>query len=263
MKELKIICCVKQTFATDAAIQLKDDGGIVDEKVSLIVNPYDEYAVEEALQIREASGGEVTIVTVGTSKADETIRQCLAMGADKAVRIDCEGLDGADEWVYAHLLAEAIRTMDFDLILCGKVAVDSNAAEVPVRLAELLGLPQINVISKLDFEDGLAVGRREGDGASEIIAAPLPAVVTTEKGLNEPRYPTLPNIMKAKRKPLDVVSWQDLGFSGADDQRLRPMVSVVSRTLPPGREAAKMISGNPEEAAKELVRILHEDVGVI
>jgi electron transfer flavoprotein beta subunit len=263
MSGLKIVCCVKQTFATDTTIELTEDSRINDATAARVVNPYDEFAVEEALRIRETHGGEVTVVAVGPARAEEALRHCLAMGADNAIRISDDGLSGRDSSATANLLAAQIGKLEFDLILCGKVAVDSNAGETAVRLAELLGLPQIHTVSELKIEDGAAVGRRESDGAAEIIEAPLPTLVTAEKGLNEPRYPTLPNIMKAKRKPIEVVLWNDLGFSDADDKRLAPMVDVIGYSLPPARQGVKMIEGDAASAAKELVRALHEDEGIL
>jgi len=255
MSELKIVCCVKQTFATDARIHLDADGQIAEERVSHVVNPYDEFAVEEALRIKERLGADVAILSVGGKRADQAIRQCLAMGADRGLRIDDQGLPDRDEAATAAILAAALREMNCDLILCGKTSVDSNAAEVPARLAEALGLAQISAVSKLEVAEGRARGWSEGDGLTTVVEAALPVLATAEKSLNMPRYPTLPNILRAKKKPIGVMTLADLGLS-PDDKSLRPTRKRVAVRLPPERPGARLIPGKPREAAVELARIL-------
>ncbi|GAW93112.1 electron transfer flavoprotein subunit beta/FixA family protein [Calderihabitans maritimus] len=260
---MKIIVCLKQTFDTEAKIQLTDDGKISDEGVSLIINPYDEFAVEEALKIKENMGGEVVVVSIGKERAQEAIRQALAMGADRGILITDEALEGGDEYTTATVLAKVIGNMEYDLILCGNKAIDDQSSQVAVRLAEKLGLPQINVVTKLEVSDGKVVGHREIEGGSEIIEAPLPAVVTAQKGLNEPRYPSMKGIMQARKKELKKLSLQDIGLEPSAVGASGAKVKVLEYSLPAPRKAGKIIEGEPAEAARELVRLLREEAKVI
>ncbi len=257
---MRIVVTVKQTFTTEAKIVI-DNGAVSDKGVKYIVNPYDEFAVEEAIKAREAGvAHEVAVLTVGPPRANEALRQCLAMGADSAFRLWDEALAADCAWEpQAAALAAALEKMKpWDLVLAGKVAVDDGAGIVVARAAERLGLPQINVISKLEFEDGRIVARREMDGYQEIVEAPLPALATADKSLNTPRYPTLPNIMKAKKKPLTEWSLADVGLTAG-----APGWQRVGLELPPSKKGAKMIAGDPAQAAEELARLLHLEAKVI
>lgn len=255
---MNIVVLIKQTFDTEAKIQLTGDGKVNDQGVNLIMNPYDEFAVEEAIRIKEAKGGEVTIVSLGGDKAQEAIRQGLAMGADKAILVNDPALDGADHYVVAKVLAKALEGMEYDLILTGWVAIDDQSSQVPGRLAEELGLPQANVVTKLEVEDGKVVCHREGDGAVEVLEVPLPALVTAQKGLNEPRYPSLKGIMQAKKKELKKVSLQDLGLSAEEAK-----AKVVGYQLPEARQAGKVVEGEPADTVKQLIEFLTNEAKVI
>lgn len=255
---MNIVVLVKQTFDTEAKIQLTADGKISDQGVNLIMNPYDEFAVEEAIRIKEAKGGEVTVVSLGGDKAQEALRQALAMGADKAVLISDPALAEADHYVAAQVLAKALEGISYDLILTGWVAIDDQSSQVPARLAEILGLPQATVVTKLEVGDGSIVCHREGDGAVEVLEVPLPAVVAAQKGLNEPRYPSLKGIMQAKKKELKKLSLQDLGISGGDSK-----VQVVEYQLPEARQAGKTVEGEPADVVKQLIDFLTNEAKVI
>lgn len=238
---MKVTVLVKQTFATEARIVLDEAGAIDDTKVKKVVNPYDEFAVEEAIKLRENGTAEhVTVVTVGPESATEACRQCLAMGVDEAVRIEDSEIETSDAFSVAEVLAAALKEMDFDLLLAGSVAVDANAAQVAVRVAEIMDLPQINVVSKIDLGDGSVTACREADGQTEVVSAQLPALVTTDKGINKPRYPTLPNIMKAKKKPLTTKSLADLGISAPT-----PKVKVVEYAIPLPNKTQRCWKGRP------------------
>ena len=250
---MNIIVCLKQTFDTEAKIELKD-GGIATQGVKYIINPYDEFAVEEALKIKEAQGGEVTVISVGTDQAQEALRQALAMGADKAVLVESPQ---SDEYAVAKAIAKAIEGMDYGLILGGHVAIDDNSAQVATRLAQELNLPQVNVVSKLELNGSSATCTREIEGGNDIVETPLPAVVTCQKGLNEPRYPSLKGIMQAKKKELRQVSLSELGIDA------EKKVEILEIFLPPKKEAGKIVDGEAEEAAAELVRLLKEEAKVI
>lgn len=256
---MKIVVCIKQTFTTEARIAL-EGGQVSDKGIKYVVNPYDEFAVEEAIKARESGKAtEVIVVTVGPERANEALRQCLAMGADTAYRIWDDSLAVESAWdLHAAVLAAALEKLKpWDLVLSGKVAVDDGAGTVACRVAELLGIPQINVISKLDFEDGKVVAKREMDGYQEVVEAPLPAMLTADKSLNTPRYPTLPNIMKAKKKPLTAWTLADIGFSAIAAKSSRSSLS-----LPPAKSGAKIVPGEPAEAAAALAGLLHHEAKV-
>ncbi|MBW2653172.1 MAG: electron transfer flavoprotein subunit beta/FixA family protein [Deltaproteobacteria bacterium] len=209
------IVCMKQVPDTEAQIRVKPDGsGIVDSDIKFVMNPYDEYGVEEALLLKEKFGGTVTIVCLGPERAVEAIRTGLAMGVGKAVHLDDPTFEGGDAFSTAKALAAAIKGMEYDLIFCGKQAIDDDLAQVGPALAEMLGIPQIVVVTKVEVsEDGKkAKVNRQIIGGEEIIEVPLPAVLTAQKGLNEPRYASLPGIMKAKKKEIKSVKIADLGL---------------------------------------------------
>ena len=256
---MKVVVSVKQTFTTEARIAI-ENGAISDKGVKNIVNPYDEFAVERAILLREAGvADEVVVVNIGPERAGEALRQCLAMGADAAIRVWDDSLAGPCAWdVLAKVLAAALeKAKPWDLLLAGKIAVDDQAGSVVSRAAEILGIPQISVVNKLDIEDGKVVAVREMDGYQEVVEAPLPALVTADKALNTPRYPTLPNIMKAKKKPMEVWSLADLGLEAGS-----PACEQSGLSLPPAKQGAKMIEGDAVEAAEKLAELLHTEAKV-
>ncbi len=256
---MNIVACIKQTFDTEAKIVI-DNGQVSTQGVNLIVNPYDEYAVEESIRLKEKNGGEVVVVSVGGDKAQEALRYCLAMGADRAVLIQDPALENADNIGCAVALAKQLSQMEYDLVFCGKEAVDDGAAQVPSMLAEKLDLPQANVITALEIADNQATITREIDGGSEVLEVQLPAVLSAQKGLNEVRYPSLPGIMKAKRKELKVVSLADIELS-ADDVAAK--TELVSAELPPARKAGQVLSGEVDVVVAVLVKLLKEEAKVI
>ena len=256
---MNIVTCIKQTFDTEAKIVI-DNGQVSDQGVNLIVNTYDEYAVEEAIRLKEKNGGEVVVVSVGSDKAQEALRYCLAMGANRAVLIQDPALEQTDNLGCAVAMAKLISQMECDLVFCGKEAVDDGAAQVPSMLAEKLDLPQANVLTALEIADGKATATREIDGGVEVLEMQLPAVLSAQKGLNEVRYPSLPGIMKAKRKELKVVNLADLGLS-ADDVAAK--TELVATELPPARKAGRVLSGEIDETVAELVSLLKDEAKVI
>jgi electron transfer flavoprotein beta subunit len=262
---MQIAVLVKQVPDTATRIRVRDDGqGIVTDGIKWVMNPYDEFALEEALRIREQHGGEVVTFTVGPARAEETIRQALAMGADRAVRIDDTGLETLDHLGLARLTATALRQESWDLVLCGKQAVDDDAAQLGPLVAVELGWPQVMVVLGLtvDAASRRLLAKRELEGAVETVELPFPAVVGAQRGLNTPRYPTLPNIMKAKRKELKVLTAADLGLS-ADTLKNDVRVRVESYFMPPERPPARILTGDPVEAAHTLVDLLHREAKVI
>jgi electron transfer flavoprotein beta subunit len=237
------------------------DGKIDATGVNMVMNPYDEFAVEEALKLREKDGGEVVIVCMGGADSEKAVRTALAMGADRAVLINDPALDASDEWVRAEVLAKAIKDIPFDLLLAGRIAVDDQSSQVAVRVAEVLGMPSVTSILKLDVDGGKATVTREIDGGTETIEVPLPAMLTAQKGLNEPRYPTMPGIMKAKKKEMKTVTLADLGLNAAD---FAPKMTAPVYSLPEARKAGVVIAGEePIDAVKKLVKLLHEEAKVV
>lgn len=257
---MKIIILLKQTFDTEAKITLDSGGKINRQGVTLIINPYDEFALEEGLRLKEKHGGEVTVVSMGGPEAQDALRQSLSMGADKAVLICDDALAGADEYAAAVVLAKAVGTMEYDIILGGWRAIDDGSAQVALRLAELLEMPHVNMVTKLEIEGNKALGTREIEGGSEVVEVPLPALVTAQKGLNEPRYPTMKGIMQAKKKPMQKFSLGDLGLDAA---QVAARVQSLNFFLPSPREAGKIVPGEAPEAAVQLVRLLREEAKVI
>lgn len=257
---MKIFVCIKQVPDTETRIQIKaDKTGIEEAGVKWVMNPYDEYAVEEALKIKEAKGaGQVTVITVGPkARASEALRTAMAMGADDGIVIDAT--EPLDNFWTAKALAGAIKKEGaFDLVLAGKLAIDDNAASVPQMLAEMLGIPHVTVVSKLTVGDTLVAEREIEGGARQIFQLTGPCVVAANKGLNTPRYASLPGIMKAKKKPLKEVTLADAGV-----QTGQLKVRYKDFQLPPEKPAVKMISGDPATQAKELVRLLLEEAKIL
>ncbi len=254
---MNLIACVKQVPDTEAQIKVKADGsGIEEAGIKWVMNPYDEFGVEEALRLKEKAGGTVTVVSVGPARAMETIRTALAMGAEKGVHIT--DLDNADAFATASALAAAIKEIPFDLVFCGQRAIDDDSAQVGSILAELLGVPQVTIVTKLEVADNKIKAVKPIEGAQLLIEASMPCVVTAQKGLNEPRYASLPGIMKAKKKPVDVKKAADYGIS-ADFK-----ANVAKMMPPPSRPPGKIIQGDdPAVKAAELVKLLREEAKVI
>lgn len=265
---MNILVCVKQVPSTEAQIKIDSSGtGIDTSNLTYVVNPYDEFGVEEALRIKEKLGsGKVTIISMGPDRATEAIRSCLAMGADNAIHIKdaatyLSPLGGVDSYTTALVLSEAIKKIPYDIILCGKQAVDDDNGAVGIELAELLDIPHVAVVNKLEIDASTkkAAAHRQIEGGIEVVECALPAVFTCQKGLNEPRYATLPGIMKAKQKPCETINLQALVGAGL---KPAPVLRLVKLELPPQRKAGKIIDGTPEEAVKELAHLLRE-AGVI
>jgi electron transfer flavoprotein beta subunit len=251
---METLVLLKQTFDTEAKVTIKD-GRLLDDDVTLVINPYDEYAVEEALILREAHGGSVTLLSVGGDRTEEALRRALAMGADEAVLI--EAPDRADEFTIASLMAAWVKGKSFDLLLAGNVSVDTGAGQTALRLAEVMGLPHVAAAVKLEVADGKATVERDAEGDIEIIEVPLPAMITAQQGLNEPRYPSVPGIMKAKRKPIARVTVAELGVDAPALTETTSLYQAEQNRL------NKVLKGSPAEQAKELVSLLRTEAKVL
>ena len=264
---MNILVCLKQVPDTETQIKVAPDGiSIATDNIKWIINPYDEYAVEEALRLKEKFGGEVTIIGAGPNRVTESIRTALAMGADKGILVDDPAITGSDSLGIAKILSAAIKELDYDIILCGKQGMDDDYGIVGSLLAELLGIPQISVVVKLEVsEDASTIkAHREVEGATLVIESPLPALITAQKGLNEPRYASLPGIMKAKKKPLDVKTIADLGLDASQVGESGAKIQIMQITPPEEREAGKIVEGEtPQEMAANLVKLLHEKAKII
>lgn len=257
---VNIFVCLKQVPDTETKLKISADGGAIDtSNIKWIINPYDEFAIEEAIKLKEAGGGSVTVFTVGPAKrCVEALRTALAMGADNATLVDAP--EFVDSLSTAKALAAAIRQEGaFDLILTGKLAIDDNAAAVGPMLAELLQIPHTMVVSKLNRQDAeLAVERDIEGGARELVNLKLPALIGANKGLNMPRYASLPGIMKAKKKTVKELSLSGLGLPTEGSAMIYNNFS-----LPPERPPARMLEGDAAAQAGQLARLLREDAKVI
>lgn len=256
---MEIAVLLKQVPATESLLEIADDGtSIKTDGINWVMNPYDELAVEEALQIRAAAGGAVTVFSVGPEKAVEALRTALAMGADTAVRIDPETtpLDGL---ATAKVLAGELKKGAFDLIIAGHRAVDDDNYQVGPAVAELMGIPHISMVIRQELTEGKIRCTRTIDGGTLVLETALPALITTQRGLNEPRYASLPGIMKAKKKPIDT---RALSATGTDPGE--PMVRTIAMRQPPQRKGGRIIEGeSAADKAAALVKALREEAKVI
>jgi electron transfer flavoprotein beta subunit len=250
---VKIAVCVKRVPDTEARIKIASDGRSIDEAgVKFILNPYDEFAIEEALRLKEAAGaGEVVVVSLGGDASQETIRTALAMGADRGVLLKADALP-PDPLPVARALADELKAGGYDLVLFGKFAADDYHYATGAMVAELLGLPSVTAISELAIADGKGTAEREVEGGVEVVEFTLPAVLTAEKGLNEPRYPALKGIMAAKKKPLEVkpVTPAGAGFE------------VLALAPPPERKEGRIV-GEGADAVPALIDALRLEAKVL
>ncbi|WP_102716166.1 electron transfer flavoprotein subunit beta/FixA family protein [Paenibacillus castaneae] len=279
---MKIVVLLKQTFDTEEKIMLTQ-AGVDESDAKFIINPYDEYALEEAIRQRELLGGEVIVVTCGPERSQEALRTALAIGADEAIRLDGEALS-QDASSLAAALAAVIEPLAPDLLLAGLFAVDSGSGSVALQVAERLQLPHASAAVKLTIAsaaelsalgeaisapDGhsakhYALIERDVEGDTETVSIPLPALITAQQGLNEPRYPSLPGIMKAKRKPLRTVTVSELfGSDAAAAEHASPRTVRAQLIPPPPRTAGKRLPGAPAEQAAALIALLRTEAKLL
>lgn len=257
---MNIYVLLKKTFDTEEKIAVTN-GQIEDDGAEFIINPYDEYAVEEAIKQRDEHGGEVTVVTVGDEDSEKQLRTALAMGADKAVLINTEDdLEDGDQFTTAKILEAYFEDKDVDLILAGNVAIDEASGQVGPRLAELLEIPCVTTITSLTIDGNKASIDKDVEGDVEKIETSLPVLVTCQQGLNDPRYPSLPGIMKAKKKPLEELEIDDLDL---DEDELEPKTKTIDVFLPPEKKAGRILEGEIEDQVKELVSLLKDEAKVL
>jgi electron transfer flavoprotein beta subunit len=248
---MNIVVCVSQTPDTTTRVKIGDDGKSLDPTgVKFILNPYDEFAVEEGLQLKEKHGGEVTLLCAGGDSAKENIRLGLAMGADKAILVKND--EKNDSFSVASQLATVVKELGPDVVLFGRQSIDYDSAMIGPTVAELLKWPSVTFVTSLDIDGETVTAERDIEGGKESVTASLPAVITAQKGLNEPRYPKLPDIMKAKKKPIEERE--------VDPGEAR--VETVTMKLPEEKGEGKIMEYSPENV-KELVRLLQEEAKVI
>ena len=245
---MNIVVCVKHIPDPNLPGELTDDYFLKREGVQGVLDPGDEFGVETALQLREAQGsGEVTLVCMGPETAQEAVRRGLSMGADKGILISDDTLKGADAYVTAKVLAEAIKKQEFDLVVAGVESTDGYTGTMPSTMAEFLGVPQVTFVKKIEGSNGtLKVDRQTADGY-HVVECPTPALITVTAGINEPRYASFKGIMAAKKKPLEQLSLSDLGLS-ADDVKSWQSVQNVSDAEE--RKAGEVIEDDGSGAAK-------------
>ena len=278
---MKIVVIVRQTPDTEAKIAANSSGNGIDETgLKWILNPFDEFAVEEAVKIKESTGAEVVILGIGPDRALETIRTALAMGGDSAIHINDENFGATDSYATAKLIASKIKAMgDVDLILAGKKWIDEESGQVAIQVAAELDIPQATIATKVDVDDAAKTVKvqSEIEGGQRIIELNFPALVTAERGLNEPRYASLPGIMKAKKKPLeevtvDAINLEELGLAqenlGADGSRYKIDnidIPVINRSLNvlKGGNSDMVESAEVQAAAENLTKLLREEAKII
>jgi electron transfer flavoprotein beta subunit len=266
---MKILTLVKCVPESTTAIKVKPDGsGIETAGVKFVMNPFCEFAVEASLQFKEKNAGasaEITALTVGPAAHADVLRTAFAMGVDHAIHVCDDALNGIDELATARVIAAAIKDGGFEVIIAGKHAIDYDSGQVGPALAESLGWPHVGAVIAIEWAADFksCTVRRRIEGAEEVVTVKLPALLTVDKGLCEPRYPSLPGLMKAKKRPIDTKDLAALGLSPADFSKEAVGTWMGEFSPPPPRPPGRKLTGEPADMAKELVRILREEVKAI
>ncbi len=258
---MKIVVCLKQVPDMESKFKILDDKKVDESQIAFKINDFDNYAVETALQLKEKFGGEVIIVSAGPERATKDIRQAFAMGSDWGIRINDPEVESGDNYVVASTLYKAIESIgDVDIVLTGVQAEDDQAGVTGVMIAHLMGLPHCTNVVHLEVSDdgkNLKISRELEGGLNEVIEMNAPAVLSIQSGINNPRYPTLPGIMKAKKKTLELKSASDLGVE------IKPKTEFLKMYFPVSEHKAEIIEGDPETAAAALVDKLKNEAKVI
>jgi electron transfer flavoprotein beta subunit len=256
---MDILVCVKHVPETaEADIKISPTGKTI-EKSGLVcdINEWDDYALEEAVRIKEKLGGTVTAITVGSEDSDGTLRKCLARGADKAIRVTDPQLDGSDSFAIAKTLHKVITTLPFNLILTGALADDDGYTSVGPMVAELLQIPHATMIKKIELGDATAKVHRELEGGlEEVVDLTLPAVLTVQTGINEPRYVSIMGIRKAMQKEITVLGLADLALDAAEVGEQGSWIRIDELYVPPAEKQADFLKGTPDEVASKIVEIV-------
>ncbi|MFU8811917.1 MAG: electron transfer flavoprotein subunit beta/FixA family protein [Balneolaceae bacterium] len=255
---MKIYVCIKQVPDVYAPLQIKD-GELVQDADRNVLNAYDASALEEALVLQEAHGGEIEVVLAGPDKAKETLRKGLAMGADKGTHIQIEDAGSLDSLGYAHILHAFFKDKSYDFIFCGKQSQDTDAGLTGGMLAQLLDVPYSTNAVGLTLNNGSLTVKRQGDAGQEMIELPSPGLVTCSNDMNDPRIPSLKGIMQSKRKPVDTITLDDLGVDPAAVSK----TSTLGYEEKPTREPGKKYEGEPDEIARQVAQLLDSEENVI
>jgi len=256
---MEIIVCVKHVPETAEAEIVIDESKkrIKTESLVFDLNEWDDYALEEAVLLKEKFGGSVIAITVGPEEADSTLRKCLARGADKAVRITDKAIEGSDGYAIAKVLHSAIKNMPFDLILTGTQTSDDGYAQVGVVLAKLLGVPHATMVKKIEINEGVAKVNRELEGGlEEVVELKLPAVLAVQTGINEPRYVSIMGIKRARQKELKVLDLKALGLKEDEVGEKGSWITVEEMFLPVVEKEAEILTGGVDEVASKIVEII-------
>ncbi|MBS7632973.1 electron transfer flavoprotein subunit beta/FixA family protein [Candidatus Bathyarchaeota archaeon] len=256
---MDIIVCVKHVPDTAEAELKIDASGKAVDKAGLVydINEWDDYALEEAVRIKEKQGGTVTAITIGAEDSDSTLRKCLARGADKAIRLTDPKFAGSDSYATAKILYSVIKNMHYDLILAGLQAGDDGATAVGPILAEMLGIPHATMVKKLELATGTAKVNRELEGGlEEQIEVKLPALLSVSTGINEPRYVSIMGIRKAMQKEIKIMTLADTGLTEADVGEQGSWIRIEKLYVPPAEKQAEPIRGTPDEIAAKIVDLL-------
>jgi len=248
---MKFVVCINHVPDTETKVKVGADGKTIDKTgVNYMLSPYDEFAVEASLRLKEKLGGETIVLSLGGDAHKESIRKALAMGVEKAILLKDDST--RDSYSIAFTLAEELKRLSADCVLFGKQSIDYSDEQVHGLVAEFLGMPSVSVVVKLDVQDGKVICEREIEGGHEVVETKLPVVIAAQKGLNEPRYPSLKGIMAAKSKPIEE----------RQPVTCTPKVEVLSMQKPPGKQAGKIV-GTDVTSVPELVRLLHEEAKII
>ncbi len=259
LDRLDVVVCVKHVPET-AEVELKiDSSGRAIDKTGLVydINEWDDYALEEAVRVKEKQGGTVTAITIGPDESDSTLRKCLARGADKAIRLRDPKFEGSDSYAIARILHSVIKNLPCDLILTGMQAGDDGNAAVGPMLAEMLGFPHATMVKKIEFGSGMVKVNRELEGGlEEQLEVKLPALLSIQTGINEPRYVSIMGIRKAMQKEIKLMDLPDTGLSESDVGRAGSWITIDRMYVPPVEKQAEFIKGSPDEIAGRITEIL-------
>lgn len=260
---MKIAVCVKSVPDTETNIKIADDkSNIALDGVRFITSPYDEFAIEEALQLKEKNGGETTVFSIGGAEVTDVLRDSLARGIDKAVHINDPDFEWLDPLSTGEVLAAAIKDGGYDIVIMGQQGVGGDNNQVPSIVAEFLDLPQATMVVNLEVDGDKFKAEREIEGAHEFVEGSLPCVISAQKGLNEPRYPSIKGVMAARRKPIDTKDAEALGLKGKVGGEARKIVLKEMR-LPPERPQGTVLEGDAPTQAKKLVELLRQEAKVL
>jgi len=261
---LKITVCIKSAVDTEAVVALDGQGALDSDRASYIIDPYSEFAVEKAIQLKESGAAdEVSVLCIGDEASMPAMRHALAMGADAAYRVDDPLLAGSDSSALAQTLAAALRSIDCDFIMGGCKSADTANAQLMGRVSVILDMPHIGVATGVDLENGRAMVRREIDDGVELLDVALPAVVTAQQGLAEPRYPKVPDIMRSKKKPVTVWTLADIGVNVDMVGEHAAKTVTHAFKLKPERVGGRIMEGEPADAVRDTVAALYNEAKVM